>query len=101
MLKPGGAAVVSLFEGMPYELWGVRNLARHVGFTVERSGRFEWERFPGYSHARTLGDMERGGWKGEEREARMFIFRKDGGRREDGGKGKGRRNSDESDENED
>jgi 25S rRNA (uracil2634-N3)-methyltransferase len=80
MVKPGGAVVVVLFEGMPYELWGVRNLARHVGLKVERSGRFEWERFPGYEHARTLGDIKgSAGWKGNERDARVYVFRKEGG----------------------
>jgi len=31
--------------------------------------------YPGYSHARTLGNVEGGGgWKGEDRRARMFVF---------------------------
>ena len=90
MLKPGGKVVVSVFEGAPYELWGVRNLARHVGLVVEASGRWEWERWPGYRHARTLGDLE-GGWKGEERGARVYVFGKEGGGEEGGvGDGKGK-----------
>lgn len=77
MVRDGGAVVVTLFEGMPYELWGVRNLARHVGLRVERSGLFEWERFPGYEHRRTLGDVDGdGGWKGKDRDARIYVFRK-------------------------
>lgn len=75
MLKPTGKVLLTVFEGMPYELWGVRNLARHVGLKVERSMRFDWKAFPGYSHKRTLGDLKGdGGWKGEERDSRMFVF---------------------------
>lgn len=33
--------------------------------------------YPGYSHARTLGNIEGGGgWKGEDREARSYVFQK-------------------------
>lgn len=74
---PSAAIVVTIFEGQPYELWGLRNLARHVGLIVERSMRFEKDRYPGYHHARTLGNVETG-WKGEDREARMYIFKKRG-----------------------
>ena len=67
--------VVTLFTGQPYELWNVRDLARHVGLVVQRSFRFDWGVYPGYEHRRTLGNVEGGGgWKGEERSARTFIF---------------------------
>lgn len=71
--------VVTLFEGEPYTLWNIRDLARHSGLQVVRSFRFDWQVYPGYRHARTLGNLEGGGgWKGEEREARSFVFaRKD------------------------
>lgn len=85
---------MTIFEGQPYELWGLRNLARHVGLAVERSMRFDKDRFPGYRHARTLGNVE-GGWKGEEREARMYVLRaKDGAEAEaksPGGKKQGKK----------
>jgi 25S rRNA (uracil2634-N3)-methyltransferase len=55
LLAPGGQVVVTLFEGMPYELWGVRNLARHVGLRCGRSFRFDWSVYEGYGHVRTLG----------------------------------------------
>jgi 25S rRNA (uracil2634-N3)-methyltransferase len=67
--------VVTLFEGEPYTLWNIRDLARHSGLKVERSFKFLAEAYPGYSHARTLGNIEGGGgWKGEEREARSYVF---------------------------
>lgn len=75
LLADDGKVLLTIFEGMPYELWGVRNLARHVDLRVERSMRFDWGMWPGYQHARTLGNVEGGGgWKGEEREARMFVL---------------------------
>ncbi|KAK0753141.1 hypothetical protein B0T18DRAFT_433992 [Schizothecium vesticola] len=82
-LAPGGKVVVTLFEGEPYTLWNVRDLARHAGLAVERSFRFQAEAYPGYRHARTLGvvrreggkgEEARGAWRGEERAARSYVF---------------------------
>ena len=95
MLSPKGKILLTVFEGMPYELWGVRNLARHVGLQIDRSMRFEWGMFPGYVHKRTLGELKGGGWKGEERDARMFVLVLPNQER---GSGKKRRGDDDSDE---
>ncbi|CAN8097438.1 unnamed protein product [Discula destructiva] len=83
-LAPGGTIVVTLFEGEPYTLWNIRDLGRHAGLQVERSFRFQAAAYPGYKHARTLGALRNkagdvgGGWKGEERAARSYVFvRKD------------------------
>jgi 25S rRNA (uracil2634-N3)-methyltransferase len=76
-LKMGGRIIVTLFEGEPYSLWNIRDLARHAGLKVVSSSRFDAAMYPGYAHVRTLGALEGGGgWKGEEREARMFVFEK-------------------------
>lgn len=76
-LRMGGRILVALFEGEPYGLWNVRDLARHAGLRVVESYGFEWEAYPGYAHVRTLGALEGGGgWKGEDREARMYVFEK-------------------------
>lgn len=74
-----GQILVTLFEGEPYTLWNIRDLARHAGLVVVTSFRFPWTSYEGYSHARTAGhiegkDGERGGWRGEDREARMYVF---------------------------
>ncbi|KAL3489448.1 hypothetical protein BJX62DRAFT_154441 [Aspergillus germanicus] len=74
-----GQILVTLFEGEPYTLWNIRDLARHAGLKVVTSFRFPWACYRGYSHARTLGEIEgkdgaRGGWRGEDREARMYVF---------------------------
>jgi len=69
--------IVTLFEGEPYTLWNIRDLARHSGLEVQRSFKFVAGAYPGYSHARTLGNIEGGGgWKGEDREARSYVFQK-------------------------
>ncbi|OAL02704.1 hypothetical protein IQ06DRAFT_119326 [Phaeosphaeriaceae sp. SRC1lsM3a] len=76
-LRMGGRIIVALFEGEPYTLWNVRDLARHAGLKVVESWRFDWAQYPGYKHVRTLGAIEGGGaWKGEDREARMYVFEK-------------------------
>ncbi|KAL4817855.1 hypothetical protein BDW67DRAFT_159299 [Aspergillus spinulosporus] len=74
-----GQVLVTLFEGEPYTLWNIRDLARHAGLRVVTSFKFPWACYRGYSHARTLGEIEgkdgaRGGWRGEDREARMYVF---------------------------
>lgn len=75
-----GQILVTLFEGEPYTLWNIRDLARHADLRVVTSFRFPWQSYSGYSHARTLGLVESrsgkvgGGWKGENREARTYVF---------------------------
>ncbi|KXJ94308.1 hypothetical protein Micbo1qcDRAFT_43149 [Microdochium bolleyi] len=85
-LAPGGAIVVTLFEGEPYTLWNIRDLGRHCGLQVQRSFRFQAAAYPGYHHARTLGvvrnkqtgEVADSAWKGEDRPARSYVFvRKD------------------------
>ncbi|KAF9761812.1 hypothetical protein IL306_003715 [Fusarium sp. DS 682] len=82
-LDPDAAIVITLFEGEPYTLWNVRDLARHAGLQVERSFRFQARAYPGYKHARTLGvvrnakgELSESGWRGEERASRSFVFKK-------------------------
>jgi len=78
-LTMGGRVIVTLFEGEPYTLWNVRDLARHAGLKVVESFRFDASQYPGYAHVRTLGAIEGGGaWKGEDRDARMYVFEKVG-----------------------
>lgn len=84
-LAPNGNICVTIFDGQPYELWCIRNLARHVGLAVEKSFRFQASAYPGYRHSRTLGvvknkdgEVSEGAWKGEERAARTYVFRKQG-----------------------
>ncbi|KAF5230074.1 hypothetical protein FAUST_10013 [Fusarium austroamericanum] len=105
-LAPGAAIVITLFEGEPYTLWNVRDLARHAGLQVERSFRFQARAYPGYKHARTLGvvrnakgEVSESGWKGEERASRSFVFK----RKEDivPVVGKKRRKGDDSSDDED
>ena len=76
-LRMGGRILVALFEGEPYSLWNIRDLARHAGLKVVESWRFDASLYPGYGHVRTLGALEGGGgWRGEDREARMYVFEK-------------------------
>ncbi|KAI9037368.1 25S rRNA (uracil2634-N3)-methyltransferase [Aspergillus affinis] len=74
-----GQILVTMFEGEPYTLWNIRDLARHAGLRVVTSFKFPWSSYKDYSHARTIGDIEgkhggRGGWRGEDRDARMYVF---------------------------
>ncbi|KAF2273772.1 uncharacterized protein EI97DRAFT_382671 [Westerdykella ornata] len=88
-----GKIIVTLFDSHPYTLWNIRDLARHAGLRVIESFAFDWEAYPGYRHVRTLGQLEGGGgWKGEERSARMYVFGVKGeGNGEEQGRGKRKR----------
>ncbi|KAL8824783.1 MAG: hypothetical protein Q9191_004821 [Dirinaria sp. TL-2023a] len=78
LLSPTGLVVLTIFEGEPYTLWNVRDLGRHVGLKVGRSFKFEATAYPGYKHARTLGNIkDGGGWKGEDRGSRTYLFESD------------------------
>ena len=80
LLSPNGQIIVTIFEGEPYDLWNIRDLARHVGLKVARSFRFQACAYSGYKHMRTLGNIDGGGgWKGEDRAARTYIFESKGG----------------------
>ncbi|OTB20147.1 hypothetical protein K445DRAFT_50400, partial [Daldinia sp. EC12] len=107
-LAPGGSIIVTLFEGEPYTLWNIRDLARHTGLQVERSFKFQASAYPGYHHARTLGVVKSktgemgGGWKGEDRAARSYIFvRKDDEARPRPGSSKKRSRARDDDESSD
>jgi len=79
LLADDGTIIVTLFDGEPYTLWNVRDLARHSDLEVQRTFKFQAEAYPGYSHARTLGNIEGGGgWKGEDRDAKSYVFQKKG-----------------------
>ncbi|EXJ79975.1 hypothetical protein A1O3_08261 [Capronia epimyces CBS 606.96] len=90
--QPGavyGQILVTLFEGEPYTLWNIRDLARHCGLKVVESFKFPWAAYPGYQHARTVGDIvsgkdrsdegkRKGAWRGEERDARCYVLAEQG-----------------------
>jgi len=104
LLAPEGTIIVTLFEGEPYTLWNIRDLARHSGLEVQRSFKFQADAYPGYAHARTLGNIEGGGgWKGEERPARSYVFQRKGGgaATASGGDGRGKRKRGRGDESSD
>ncbi|KIX10092.1 uncharacterized protein Z518_01173 [Rhinocladiella mackenziei CBS 650.93] len=80
-----GQILVTLFEGEPYTLWNIRDLARHCGLRMMESFKFPWSAYPGYQHARTIGDVRtgkdrddegtrKGAWRGEERDARCYVL---------------------------
>lgn len=98
-MVPSGSIVVTIFEGEPYDLWNIRDLARHVGLKVGRSFTFQASAYPGYKHARTLGNIEgRGNWKGEDRPARTYIFEVNAGGLTPTQKSKRRANDDDSED---
>lgn len=96
LLAPLGSIIVTTFDGEPYDLWNVRDLARHVGLKVERSFKFQASSYPGYQHVRTLGNIKGGGgWKGVDRPARTYEFGVKGGGTQ--GASRSRKKSEDSD----
>ena len=105
--KPGSSIIVTLFEGEPYTLWNIRDLGRHSGLEVKESFKFQAKAYPGYRHARTLGVVKSkigevgGGWKGEERPARSYVFVRKGEGAVVGNGMKGKEESSDDEEEED
>lgn len=93
--------LVTIFEGEPYTLWNIKDLARSNGLECRTSWVFDWSLYPGYHHARTLGNLRHAGksattgeavdalededvspgkksrgpgWRGEDRKARTYEF---------------------------
>ncbi|KAI9799684.1 MAG: hypothetical protein M1825_004419 [Sarcosagium campestre] len=101
LLAPQGTVVVTLFVGEPYELWNVRDLARHAGLRVGRSFDFNPALYPGYAHVRTSGKDPAGAWKADERRARSFVFEVEGPRDKEVKAGKRKRGRDHADDDDD
>jgi 25S rRNA (uracil2634-N3)-methyltransferase len=50
-----GEIIVSLKNGVPYDLWDIRTLAKGAGLALDRSFEFIPSDYKGYAHRRTLG----------------------------------------------
>lgn len=72
-VAPTAACAVTVFEGEPYASWDIKPLARSKGWKIERSGRFAWEKFPGYSHKLTAKEGHTNKQQ-KERNARTYLF---------------------------
>lgn len=68
-----GQVILSLFEGEPYNSWNIKILGRSSNLKLERSGKFDFARFPGYQHRRTDG-MGNTTKPAVQRDARVYIF---------------------------
>lgn len=101
--RHGSSIIITLFEGEPYTLWNIRDLARFSDLQVAESFKFQASAYPGYKHARTLGVVKGkngevgAGWKGEERAARSYVFVRKG---EGVVMGEGKKKKDESSDDE-
>ncbi|EGV60105.1 class I SAM-dependent methyltransferase [Yamadazyma tenuis] len=69
-----GRIVLTLFEGEPYNSWGVKVLAKSENYKVEKSGRFDWGCFPEYHHKRTSSGVRDTTKPAAERDARIYVF---------------------------
>lgn len=95
VLKPGGRVAVTLAVSRAYALWDLKGLGKKQKYTMKTSGIFIGSAFPGYGtglyfkflahllilieHRRTQGHTHHEGrtfasGKGEERDARWYIF---------------------------
>lgn len=65
--------VLTLWDGEPYNSWGIKKLARSCDLVLVRSCPFAWDRFTGYEHMLTsrTGNTSK---PQKSRNARMFLF---------------------------
>ena len=72
-----GEIHVTIKSGNPYELWGIKKLAKSAGLETKSSFEFRPELYPGYEHRRTLGFAE-GKSKADNEDiakgARTYVF---------------------------
>ena len=47
--------MVTLKSGLPYEEWGIVEIAKLAGYYVHTCTEFAPENYPGYEHRRTIG----------------------------------------------
>ncbi|ANB14066.1 Bmt5p [Sugiyamaella lignohabitans] len=74
MINPiTGKILVTLFDGEPYSFWNIKQLARSAGYSLHRSGAFEWDAFPEYNHHLTSKEGHTSKPQ-RTRAARMYLF---------------------------
>jgi 25S rRNA (uracil2634-N3)-methyltransferase len=75
-LKPQGRVVITIKEGLPYDLWELKALAKAEGFRCALSLKFKPEEFPDYFHRRTIGfkDGVSENTNQEIQKSRMYFF---------------------------
>ena len=56
-----------------YDSWQIKTLAKTTGWKIERSNKFQWENYPGYSHKRTNSEQDTTK-PAAERDARTYIL---------------------------
>ena len=47
--------MVTLKSGLPYEEWGIVEIAKLAGYYVHTCTEFAPDNYPGYEHRRTIG----------------------------------------------
>lgn len=70
--------VVSLFEGEPYNSWGLKRLAREQGLKLRYSTRFAWDLYEGYQHQLTNKGNASTSKPQLQRPARSYVFTTEG-----------------------
>lgn len=74
MINPeDGRILLTVFEGEPYNSWNIKKLAKSQGLETLRSGKFEWEAYPGYSHRLTAKEGNTSKPQ-KQRAARTYAF---------------------------
>ena len=70
-----GKIILSVFEGEPYNSWGIKIIGKEQGYKVMKLGKFDWSMFPQYHHKRTNGIRDTTK-PASERDARLYVFEK-------------------------
>lgn len=76
MVLPVGQALVTLKSGLPYDEWGIVELAGTAGLGVQSCTPFKPELYPGYEHRRTIGAIAaaEGNVEFVEKQPKMYAF---------------------------
>lgn len=95
LLAEGGELHLTLKRGEPYDSWNAVVLGKLAGLRVKHCTAFVAQRFPGYAHRRTIGDVHAGADEVVTGKTYVFVPKSSGEEEEatggiGGGKGGGK-----------
>lgn len=70
-----GKILLSVFAGEPYDSWQIKALSKENQLQLDRSCKFQWNKYPEYHHRRTNNEQDTTK-PAPERDARTYIFKK-------------------------
>ncbi|KAG1681360.1 hypothetical protein FOA52_007408 [Chlamydomonas sp. UWO 241] len=71
-----GQVIVTLKTGLPYDVWGIAEIAKAAGYQVHACSEFRPEWYAGYEHRRTIGWVasQEGNLELQDKPCKSWVF---------------------------